>query len=83
MGVPIMGTSIPAEYIRFLISQPGCSLWLDPDAGGDGAVARYARPLRAAGVPARVIRSVKDPKAHTIEEIKEYVWNSTAQGPAL
>lgn len=76
MGVPIMGTSIPAVYIRFLLAHPACSLWLDPDAGGNRAVAKYIGPLRAAGIDARVIRSTKDPKVHFIQEIIQYVEDS-------
>jgi hypothetical protein len=44
---------------------------MDPDHGGEAAVARYIRPLRARGVDVRIIRSERDPKLHNLDYIKE------------
>lgn len=69
-----MGTSVPASYVARAL-QLGLSVvtWLDPDAAGRKAAARYGKQLRAYGITVRDIKSERDPKLHHIEQIKEYL----------
>lgn len=48
-------------------------VWLDPDPPGQRAARRVLRELRLFGVSCRNIVSKRDPKNHSISEIKEYV----------
>lgn len=73
-GWAVMGTSIPPVYIAELLRR-NCvvNLWLDPDAAGRRAAAKYKKQLQAYNLRVRDIKSTLDPKRHTREEIKEYL----------
>ena len=49
------------------------NLWLDPDAAGQRAAAKYRKQLQAYNLRVRNIVSTLDPKRHTRAEIKEYL----------
>jgi hypothetical protein len=69
---PVMGTSVPASYVAELMRRGVQAVtWLDPDAAGRKAAARYGKQLRAYGVPVRDIVSARDPKLHHLQDIKE------------
>lgn len=73
-GWAVMGTSIPSSYVAELLRrQCTVNLWLDPDAAGQRAAAKYRKQLQAYGLRVRNIVSTLDPKKHTREEIKEYL----------
>ena len=73
-GWAVMGTSIPSAYVAELLRrQCVVNLWLDPDAAGQRAAAKYRKQLQAYGVCVRNIVSTLDPKRHTLEQIKEYL----------
>lgn len=73
-GWAVMGTSIPPVYIAELLRR-NCvvNLWLDPDAAGQRAAAKYRKQLQAYNLRVRNIVSTLDPKKHTRAEIKEYL----------
>lgn len=76
-GMPVMGTSLPPEYITHVLSSGGrCVLWMDPDAAGRRAAATHTKALRASGVAVRMVLSERDPKLHFTTEIREYVENA-------
>jgi len=71
---PVLGTHVPASYITEAIERNlHINTWLDPDAAGRKAAARYGKQLRAYGVQVRDVVSTKDPKLHFINEIQEYL----------
>lgn len=73
-GWAVMGTSVPAAYISALLERKvAVNLWLDPDAAGRRAAAKYKKQLQAYGLQVRDIRSTLDPKRHTRAEIQEYL----------
>lgn len=73
-GWAVMGTSIPSAYVSELLRrQCVVNLWLDPDAAGQRAAAKYRKQLQAYGLRVRNIVSTLDPKRHTLDEIKEYL----------
>jgi DNA primase len=70
-GWPAMGTNVPDAYVaEFMRRRRPVAVWLDPDGPGRKAAARYTKQLRAYGLTVIDIRSEKDPKLHTIEEIR-------------
>lgn len=73
-GWAVMGTAISASYISEIMRR-GCAvnLWLDPDAAGRRAAAKYRKQLQAYGVRVMDIQSTLDPKKHTRDDIKEYL----------
>ena len=74
-GWAVMGTSIPPVYIAELLRRDCVvNLWLDPDAAGRRAAAKYKKQLQAYNLRVRDIQSTLDPKRHTREEIKEYLY---------
>lgn len=73
-GWAVMGTSIPSVYIAELLRRDCVvNLWLDPDAAGRRAAAKYKKQLQAYNLRVRDIQSTLDPKRHTRGEIKEYL----------
>jgi hypothetical protein len=80
-GWAILGTHISPHMISTILARGRkCNLWMDPDRGGEAAVARYIRPLRARGVEVRIIRSQRDPKLHSLDYIKETLHVPALQG---
>lgn len=74
-GWAVMGTSVPDSYIAELMRRKvTVNVWLDPDKAGRKAAARYCKQLTALGLRANNILSTKDPKLHTLGEIKDYVY---------
>lgn len=71
-GWSLMGTSINRACLAALIAR-GCkvNVWLDPDAAGRRASKKVLAALRAVGIEARDILSLKDPKLIHRQEIKE------------
>ncbi len=73
-GWAVMGTRISDHYIAMLMKRGApVNVWLDPDAAGRRAAAKYVKQLRAYGLTVRDIVSTRDPKLHTRDEIKEYL----------
>lgn len=73
-GWCVMGTSLPIAALN-LLSASGrpISVWLDPDAAGRKGAAKMLPSLRFAGLEVRLLRSGKDPKLHTVEEIRSVI----------
>jgi DNA primase len=70
-GWPIMGTKVsPAVCAALLQRGAPVNLWLDPDAAGQRAASKYRRQLQAYGLTVRNIVSQRDPKLHTLDEIR-------------
>jgi hypothetical protein len=73
-GWAIMGTSIPSAYIAELMRRNvRVNIWLDPDAAGRRAAAKYKKQLQAYGLEVNDILSTRDPKLHTRAQIKGYL----------
>lgn len=73
-GWAVMGTSIPSSYIAELMRRRvRVNVWLDPDAAGRRAAAKYRKQLLAYGLDVNDILSTRDPKLHTRAQIKEYL----------
>ncbi len=82
-GWAILGTHVSPHMIATILARGRkCNLWMDPDRGGEAAVARYIRPLRARGVDVRIIRSERDPKLHNLDYIKEAIIEPGHHNPA-
>lgn len=73
LGMPILGTSLSNAYRVELLRIGECNVWTDPDAAGRKAATKIIRQLSGWGVACRNIVSARDPKKHTIDEIKEYL----------
>jgi DNA primase len=70
----LMGTFANSRLIAELLQrQAPVRIWLDPDTPGQRAAAKVFKQLKAYGIEARVIRSERDPKLHTFDQIKEYL----------
>jgi hypothetical protein len=70
-GWPVMGTKVsPAICAALLQRGAPVNLWLDPDAAGQRASIKYRRQLQAYGLTVRNIVSQRDPKLHTLDEIR-------------
>jgi hypothetical protein len=70
----LMGTYANPRLIAGLLQrQAPVLIWLDPDAPGRKAAAKVFKQLSAYGIEARVIRSERDPKLHTFDDIKECI----------
>jgi DNA primase len=71
-GWSMMGTALTPRIVELLLQRGGpVNVWLDPDAAGRAGATKACRELRALGVPVRRIVSAKDPKNHSLLEIKE------------
>lgn len=70
----LMGTHAGPRLIAGLLQrQAPVAIWLDPDEAGRKAAKRVFSQLKAYGIGARVIRSERDPKLHTFDQIKECI----------
>lgn len=49
------------------------AIWMDDDEAGINARRKMLRQLGAVGIPARYIASDRDPKHHTLKEMKELI----------
>lgn len=70
----LMGTHANPRLIAGLLKRGApVAIWLDPDAAGRHAAQRVHKQLTAYGIEVRRIRSERDPKLHTYDQIKEYL----------
>lgn len=66
----IMGTSITDRVLLMVAqSHPRCAVWLDPDGAGRRGAAKIARALALHGVDTSIIRTERDPKCYSREDI--------------
>lgn len=73
-AVSALGTSPSPALVRHLLESGKPVLtWLDPDPAGQRGAVKLGKALRAYGLRPRNIVSVRDPKLHTRDEIKEYL----------
>lgn len=71
-GWAIMGTRVSDHMLVALMKRGGkVNVWLDPDAAGRKGAAKIGKQLRAYGLEVRDIVSARDPKLHSLEDIKE------------
>lgn len=78
-GWSLLGTSMSKTALSLLVSR-GCkvNVWLDPDAAGQRAAKKVLAAIRATGLEARNIVSLKDPKLIHRQEIKELLtWQNS------
>lgn len=70
----LMGTHANPRLIAGLLERGApVAIWLDPDAAGAAGARKVFKQLTAYGVQARVLRSERDPKLHTFDQIREYL----------
>lgn len=80
----LMGTHANPRLIAGLLERGApVAIWLDPDAAGRHAAQKVHKQLTAYGIEVRRIRSERDPKLHTFDQIKEYLCNSTPSSRRL
>lgn len=78
-----MGTSLTdAAIADILATGLPVKVWLDPDAAGVKGRRKYVPKLRAYGIDAMAIRSDKDPKYYSKEEIVACLQLSSSAGPS-
>lgn len=66
----LMGTSITDNVLLLVAgAKLPVSVWLDPDAAGKRGTTKIARALALAGVDTSIIRTAKDPKCYSREDI--------------
>lgn len=71
-GWSLMGVKASDKLVADILAGPKrCNIWLDPDPPGQRAAARISKQLTGYGVAVRNIVSLKDPKLHTRDQIKE------------
>lgn len=68
----LLGTyAKPATLLRLFRAQE-VIVWLDPDEAGQTKAAQLCATLRAYGGTPRNVLSLRDPKLHSLQEIREY-----------
>lgn len=76
-GWCILGTSfgdLTATRVAEAAKRDGCCLWFDPDSAGRKATAKALARLRLLGLEPRIIRSDKDPKFYSADELRRYIY---------
>lgn len=76
-GWSILGTNLSdhqAAAIREARGTHDVCIWLDPDKAGRMARSKVRNALALVGVEARIIRTDKDPKLYSREEIRRYIY---------
>jgi DNA primase len=69
-GWCIMGTSLTEKaLLAILRAAKDVDIWLDPDAAGIKGARKFLPKLLSAGLTVRVLKSDRDPKLHSREEI--------------
>jgi hypothetical protein len=69
-----MGTSLSDTAITDILAMAKpVKVWLDPDGAGVKGRRKYVPKLRAYGIEATAIRSERDPKFHSKEEIAKFL----------
>ena len=71
----LLGTSLDTSVLSVLAKYDKILLWLDPDAGGISGLKKMYRRLHLVCDNVKVIRSDKDPKLLTDEEIRRLLCN--------
>jgi hypothetical protein len=70
----LLGTAAPAPVEASIIKEGRKVLiWLDPDAAGNNGATKLFQSLRSCGVDCRVIRTDKDPKLYSEQEIRRHL----------
>lgn len=70
----ILGSHInDARTMKLVRKWKEVILWLDPDKAGQEGMKDAANRLLMQGVTVSVILSEKDPKLHTLDEIRDYI----------
>lgn len=70
-GWALLGTSLSNHQCKSILEDGrSVSIWLDPDGAGRNAASKIFKQLTAYGVNARIIRSERDPKLLTREDIR-------------
>lgn len=71
----LLGTNLLPAVIDQINTSPftDIAIWMDDDEAGINARRKMLKQLGAVGINARPIISDRDPKMHTIEEIKELI----------
>jgi hypothetical protein len=70
----LMGTYANPRLIAGLLERKApVAVWLDPDGAGRRGALKVSKRLHAYGIECRVIRSERDPKLHTFDQIREYL----------
>ena len=73
-GWCLMGTHANARLIAALLERNApVNVWLDPDKAGVHARRKVIPQLKAYGIEARIVRSERDPKLHTFDQIRSYL----------
>jgi hypothetical protein len=73
-GWCLMGTYANPRLIAALLERNApVNVWLDPDGPGRRAATKVFKQLRAYGIEPRLIKSTRDPKLHTFDQIKDYL----------
>ncbi len=71
----LLGTNLmPAVLARLIEEDREVIVWMDDDEAGHKARKKMLRQIGAVGLPVRAILSDRDPKHHTIEEMKEMLY---------
>lgn len=72
----LLGTNLMPAVIQRLADTgyTGIRLWLDDDEAGHNARKKIMRTLGAVGIEVTAIVSDRDPKHHSLQEIKDLVW---------
>jgi hypothetical protein len=72
-GWAVLGTTVSEHMVAQLMKRGACNVWLDPDAAGRRGAAKIIKRLTAYGVRVRNIVSERDPKRHSLADIKDYL----------
>lgn len=69
----LLGTNLMDAVITALIERnfDMIHIWMDDDKAGIDARRKMLVQLKSVGLPARLIKSDRDPKLHTLQEIKD------------
>jgi hypothetical protein len=71
----LLGTNLLPAVINQIAASPYTDIviWMDDDAAGWNARRKMLRSLGAVGIEARIVKSDRDPKKHSLTEIKELI----------
>lgn len=70
----LMGTHANSRLVAALMTRKApVRIWLDPDGPGRAAARKVFKQLNPLGLNVSVIRSARDPKLHSLDQIKEYL----------
>lgn len=70
----LMGTHANPRLMAGLLERRApVRIWLDPDGPGQAAAQKVHRTLTAYGIHSRIVHSERDPKLHTLDQIKDYL----------